>query len=317
LALNTFDLHGIITSLEESLLSKEGGVVALLLSDISSRNFLTSILIKKAQHANVEVKHLETVDDVHASLNELSLFSSKTLYIASGFSLSNETLVEPPAGSSLLLSLESKGQLPKNGKEYNTIVFPSEKPWDQKARIIAWTKVLFQMRKKVAAEELVHSLCATCDNDFMRISSEVEKISLFMGNETHISLQKAAQVSTFTHSEKEWNIAENIVWNGEGHTLPTDDHTEFFRFIGLLRYHLQLGLALTHARDQKALIQERYPKIMKKADKVYLPRVKTLGKEYFIKGNVALAELERNVRTASHATRHYWDTFIINMRCHI
>lgn len=317
MAHTTIDLQDLITSLEESLLSQDGGCTAFIAPDISSREYILSILIRRSQKKGINITHLTSVDEVHQAMSELSLFSSKTLYIVNGVSFGGQTIADPPPGSSLFLLADSKGALPKNGNSWTRIAIPTEKPWEQQSRLLAWTRVLFQMRKKIPEEELLHALCNSCENDCMRIGSEVEKITLFAGSATNISLQLAAQISTLSHSEKEWNIAENIVWNGAKEQLPSDDHTEFFRFLGLLRYHMHLGLALSTTRDPKKVLQERYPKLMKKGDKLYLPKVHALGKEYFIQGNVALSELEKMGRTASHALRHYWDIFIINMRCHI
>ncbi len=309
------DLSTVVGMLSEKLLSEKGQHVALVFSDTPARFFLTQTVAKLAHSAGVDVVYPEDVASLTNMSDELSLFSEKKLYILDGKGCKDFVFREP-SEKRVFIAVESKAQLPKDAAHCTTITFPIEKPWEQKSRTAAWTRTLFQKRGKRPDEELVEALVSGTSGDFSRISQEVEKICLYAVDTPSVSLQQAGCVSELTHSESEWQQAERLIWSGHAPEQSFDDHSALFRFAGLLRYHLQLGVVLSTAKDPLEELHKQYPKLKSKGEKLYLPKAKSLGARYFINGIGALSELEKSARVASHALRHLWDMFIINMRCH-
>lgn len=301
-------LTALLLQIRDDLLAQEGAKVCVAFPDSPSRSFLLEKAAILLQKQGISTKRAGSFDEIANDVGALSLFGEQKVYLLDEV----DAVSDLPPDVSCLIATGSKKALPKEGWIVHSYL--QEKIWEQRTRIQKWTEELFAHEKKHVTADVLTQLVDRCDNNLFTISQEVKKIATFCSGKATISRSDVQAITQLSHSETEWKIAEDIVWRGKAYPLLTNDMSELYRFFGLLRYQILLGVNLGGSQRPRETAQKLYPKMMKNVDKLYLPTLKKVTQEFFIKSYVALTTLEQQCKTRAGMARHSWDMFTFSLR---
>lgn len=308
MALSTYSKHLSDLPALISFVKEEGrkGPITFHMKEEGSFSLCITLL---SELLSLPLETHSSIDDAVDAASSLSLFQEPKIHVVLGATAPVPS-VSLDSGY-LLIATSKKGGIPQHGA---LIDFSTEKPWDTPKRVGAWSQALFQRKKMSVSTQAVALLVEGCADDVMQLWQEVEKLTLYAQEKKAIDEKDVRAVCRFVHSEKEWQLAENLIWDLDTSIPHIEDASLLHKFIGLLRYHLTLGVHLASASNPLQELQEKYPKLLKKGEKKYLPKIREKKVGYFIRGHALVAELETKLKSAMLPFNHVWESFVIELR---
>lgn len=207
----------------------------------------------------------------------------------------------------LLLGARGKSALVKVVEKVGIVLDMSdEKPWDREKRLGDMLSEMAKKEGKRLASDAVPLLVERLGTDFSLLSQELSKLICYVGERPTIERSDIFRVSAIHCQSTIWQVAEDIVWNGDSFFDPS----MFPAILFSVRSQLQIGMKITSLLEEGVAFHEwsvYLPKIWPKTLEKRRDQAARKGGAYFQKGLEMVYQIESLSRSGSSQTEALFD----------
>ncbi len=180
----------------------------------------------------------------------------------------------------------------------------AEKIWEHEERLKKYAIEYAEKKKKNISFREVDYLLKKVGPCISALENEIDKLACYLGSRESIALADIDLLCPYGTEEREWKIAEAIIWQATGYHALDDMHS-FLAMCGLLRYHLELAILLA-SRTPYDHIQKLFPKIQPSSLKKYTEKANSHSPYYFQQKMHVLFHYESVAKTGYFAAKTLW-----------
>jgi len=199
----------------------------------------------------------------------------------------------------------------KGKKEMVVLDLCDEKPWERQRRLEGWLAEEAQKAGKSLAPDAAAFLVEHIGPDVAGLEQELFKLVCFAGDRPSLTLEDVKKVSSSRDLATGWQLAESVVLQGKA--LPDGKAADLafvLPFIGQLRYQLQTGAQVAAYLEMREDPARHLPQVRPQAMEKYVLAARQKKPRYFLKGLLALYDLEFAAKSSAADLGLLFDRFL-------
>lgn len=193
--------------------------------------------------------------------------------------------------------------------EANGVIYesPPLKPWEKTEALAQFAMEILKKEGKILSSALAKEVAEASGGDKRLLASELEKLSLYLGERSQVQSQDIEQVCLLPNPPSAWGIGQKILAGQTGEVLSTlhrlmQEGTPFAQLIRLLRSQIQTLFKLAVMAESgasQAELQGEFPYFRGKGLSEALTRARSVGISFFKKSLLEIDQAELVYKNSS------------------